>query len=676
MKYLLEVLVRSSSLVPKNAKSGTSHGGPGKVQRRFRISATFCKAVACIVFICSAFTCTAQTAKPVITRIDPPNWFTELPDSLLLVHGEHLERTSFRLRNTAARVTETSTSTNGHWAFLTLSAARAKAGSFEIVASNVHGSTSAPYMLVSRRVRAQQPKGFNGSDVIYLIMPDRFADGDTANDTLKNFRDPDDRHAGRAYHGGDLRGIQNHLDYLKATGVTTIWTTPLYDNSAGQSGQSYHGYSATNMYAVDPHFGSMADYRALVDAAHARGMKVILDTVPNHVGAANVWASDPPTPDWLHGTPAAHIKVDDDFASVTDTAASVARRKVLLNGWFADVLPDLNQDSPLVAQYLAQNAIWWIESVGLDGLRIDTFPYVPRSFWDFYNGMLHVLYPHLTAVGEVFNADPHVTSFFAGGRANTGSDGTFDTLLDTPFDYPLYFALRKSLTHDAPISAIADVLAQDALYPHPERLVTFIGNHDVKRFISESGASQAALHLGFGLLATLRGTPELYYGDEIAMPGGDDPDNRKDFPGGFATDQHDAFLNSGRTPEQQSLYIWVKTIFQLRAHTPALQSGQQSTVFSDANTLAFVRSLDPATLLASRSKVAGNCTSQPHAERYLIVVNNAAKPEDIAIPASSALAGCTRFTSALPDNGTFIVLKPGLQVHLPAQEIGIFRAQP
>jgi len=611
--------------------------------------------------------CSAQSAKPVITKIDPPNWFTHLPNSLLLVHGEHLENTSFTLRNTTARILETSISPNGHWAFLTMVTATVQPGTLDLVATNPRGTTTVPYTLSARHSVSDQPKGFSSSDVMYLIMPDRFADGDAANNKLARFRDPDDRSLSRAYHGGDLRGIQDHLDYLQQLGVTTVWTTPLYDNSAAQSGQSYHGYSATDMYSVDPHFGSMADYRALVAAAHARGMKVVLDTVPNHVGAAHPWVNDTPTPDWLHGTATSHIKVDDDFGSVTDPTATAARRHVLLDGWFADVLPDLNQDNPLVAQYLLQNAVWWIESAGLDGLRIDTFPYVPRSFWHDYNEQLHAFYPNITDVGEVFNKDPHITSFFAGGAAHTGSDGTVDTLLDTPFDYPMYFALRGALTHHQPMSAIADVLKNDALYPHPERLVTFIGNHDVKRFLSEPGANPAALHLAFGLLATLRGMPQLYYGDELGMTGGDDPDNRKDFPGGFAKDKVDAFTAKGLNEGQQAMHTWVQTVMQLRLHTPVLQKGQQQTLLANTNSFAFVRALD----------ISGNCTSAPSAGRYVIVVNNDAQPKDIDLPtAANAITGCTHFTSALSADAT-AHMEPGkLTIHLPAQEIGIFQAQP
>ena len=592
-----------------------------------------CVVMLFLAYCFCTFSSSAQSAKPVITKIDPPNWFTQLPNSLLLVHGEHLENTTFTLRNTGARVSETSTSPNGHWAFLTFVTATAQPGTLEVIATNAHGSTTAPYTLSARRSVADQSKGFSSADVMYLIMPDRFADGDKTNDKLANFRDPDDRSLSRAYHGGDLRGIQEHLDYLRQLGVTTLWTTPLYDNSAAQSGQSYHGYSATDMYAVDPHFGSMEDYRALVVAAHARGMKVVLDTVPNHVGPAHPWVKDSPTPDWFHGTATSHIKVDDDFVSVTDPTATVARRNVLLNGWFADILPDLNQDNPLVAQYLLQNAIWWIESAGLDGLRIDTFPYVPRSFWHDYNEQLHAFYPHLTDVGEVFNKDPHIVSFFAGGRAHTGSDGAYDTLLDTPFDYPMYFALRAALTHQAPMAAISDVLKSDALYAHPERLVTFIGNHDTKRFLSEPGANPAALRLAFGLLATLRGMPQLYYGDELDMKGGDDPDNRKDFPGGFPGTTSNAFTPAGRSPEQAAMFDWVSRLMSIRHEHTALTCGGQQVLSSNEDWLVFVRD-------SSHAPVTG-CTTATDHQRVLVAVHRNSKPDALTVDLAQTWAsGC------------------------------------
>jgi glycosidase len=267
----------------------------------------------------------------------------------------------------------------------------------------------------------------------------------------------------------------------------------------------------------------------------------------------------------------------------------------------------------------------------------------------------------------VFNGDPKVTSFFAGGRANLGSDGSFDTLLDTPFDYPMFFALRGALTHHKPMTAIADVLDADKLYPHPERLVVFLGNHDTKRFLSEDGASPAALHLGFGLLATLRGLPQLYYGDEIDMSGGDDPNNRMDFPGGFAKDNVDAFTSAGLTAEQQAMHAWVTKLMTLRESTPALQSGKLQMLRADKDSLAFVRSED----------VVGNCRTAAGIARYVVIVNNSVNPQSIVVPVdANTLTGCTHYTSMLKDGASAQVGGDKLQVQMPGEEIGIFQAQP
>jgi glycosidase len=633
---------------------------------RMNTASLRCSTLTAFTLALALAVCHGQTAKPVITRIDPPNWFTSLPDSLLLVHGEHLENTTFAVAHTRASLSLESISPNGHWAFLNFKTASAEPGTLEITATNRFGSTSATYTLTARRPLSEQPRGFSSADVMYLIMPDRFADGDLANDHVAGFKEPDDRSLGRAYHGGDLKGIEDHLDYLQQLGVTTLWTTPLYDNSGNQSRETYHGYSATNLYAVDPHLGTMASYQALVRAAHRRGMKIVLDTVPNHVGPGIDWVNDQPTVAWLHGTLADHVATKGNFTAVTDPNASPEERHLLLDGWFANFLPDLNQDNPLVAQYLVQNAIWWIEMAGLDGLRIDTFPYVPRSFWHTYHEQLHTLYPKLTDVGEIFDPNPKTTSFFAGGRAHTGSDGTVDTGLNTPFDFPMYFALRKTITHQEPMTAIADVLAQDALYPQPERLVTFLANHDVKRFLNEPGADAAGLRLGFGLLATLRGMPELYYGDEIDMTGGDDPDNRRDFPGGFPGDKADAFTAAGRTPQQQAMHDWVAELFHLRARTPALLTGAQRQVLVDKDTLAFVRG-------ANLTQPCGSSNDG----RVLVVANNAVEARDIALDASTAaLNGCNHYKSLLPEEPSFDAAREGLRVHLAGQQIGIFLAQP
>ncbi len=279
---------------------------------------------------------------------------------------------------------------------------------------------------------------------------------------------------------------------------------------------------------------------------------------------------------------------------ITDPHAVKANYVSALEGWFANILPDLAQENPLVAQYLLQNALWWTESGGVDGFRIDTFPYVPRPFWAYYHNGLFSSYPHFFTVGEIYNSDPPVTSYWAGGQ--TGFDG-IDTRLSTPFDFPMNSAIREVVAHGASAKKIVDVLRQDRLYPHPELLVTFIGNHDMKRFLTDANGSREKLKLAFSLLATLRGIPQLYYGDEIGMTGGDDPDNRHDFPGGFAGDQHNAFTPAGRTPDEQDIFAHVQSLLKIRQEHPALRRGVQKHVAIADKYYVFTREGDGERLL-------------------------------------------------------------------------------
>jgi glycosidase len=608
--------------------------------------------------------CSAAEAAsaPCIDKVDPPNWWIGLPSPMLLLHGAHLSRARFSIAGKGVSITQSEVMANGHYAFLWLATRGADPQPIRIRVTTSAGSTAAPFRLERRMPAAHA--GFSASDVMYLLMTDRFADGDLSNDPQ-----PSERDLPRGWHGGDFRGVEQHLDYLQQLGVTTLWTTPVYDNDGGT--QAYHGYSATDLYRTDPHFGSMADLRHLSDALHRRGMKLVLDTVPNHVGAMHPWAADPPMADWFHGTRADHRVASDRFPSVLDPHATPEQRRGVTEGWFANVLPDLNQENPLVRQYLIQNVIWWVENTGADGLRYDTFPYVGRSFWQALDQELHELYPRLTTVGEVFNGSPVVTSYFAGGMVREG----IDTGLSTPFDFPAYFALRDALSHHDESAAgradhdgmatLEDVLRQDWLYPHPERLVTFIGNHDTGRFLSQPGASVADLKLAFALLATLRGMPQIYSGDEVAMRGGGDPDNRHDFPGGFPGDTQNAFAVSGRTAEQAEVHDWVASLFQFRDHHPAMANGEQQDVFVDPTALVLVRTAN-----LQKGCGAGN------GEHYLVALNSSDQPQEVKLQLShTALDGCSDFTGEIGTSAVLHATGSVLTVSLGPKQAEILAAR-
>ncbi len=541
-------------------------------------------------------TAAAQSAAPIIAKIDPPNWWANMPKAMLLVKGDHLEGAQFHADKSSIKFEKLSISPNGHWAELWLAGAPARPEDITITAETPGGRTSAPFHFLARRAAADGFAGFSSKDVMYLIMTDRFADGDLTNDgpdatsAATSPAAEAERLKPRGWHGGDLRGIIDHLDYLKTLGITTVWITPAYQN---HEANSYHGYGATDMYAVDEHYGTLADFRALGAALHTRGMKLVLDTVPNHIGPAHPWVNDEPEPDWFHGIKASHHEAQGNFLPLANPHAPWRDQRDVTQGWFADVLPDMNQENPAVAQYLIQNAVWWIEEAGVDGLRIDTFPYVGRPFWARFHATLHDLYPKLTTVGEVFNGDPTVTSTFAAGVTRTG----VDTGLYTPFDFPIHFGIRNVFTGAAPMTQLADLLRQDSLYPHPERLIPFLDNHDTVRFLSESGASEADQRLALAFLLTNRGMPQLYTGDEIAMRGGEDPDDRHDFPGGFpqtpaqssSTANRNAFDPSTQTRDEHAMFTWTQALLKLRSAEPALQTGAEQLVYTSADTIAYVR---------------------------------------------------------------------------------------
>ena len=588
-------------------------------------------------------------ARPVINKIDPPDWWPVLPDPILLLYGRNLSGAHFDVQGAGVSILKSQTSPNGHYAFLWLSTSHARPQSLQINASNTDGSAHAVFQLRARESAEGRYQGFNAADVMYLIMTDRFADGDPSNNQPGY-----DRAAPRGWHGGDFRGIDEHLDYMQRLGVTTLWLTPILSN--GQMPESYHGYAAVDLYTVDSHFGSLADYQHLIGDLHHRSMKIVFDSVPNHIGVEHPWVHDPPTPDWFHGTFEHHTRVKSNFEELVDPHAAPADSLNITHGWFTDSMPDLNQENPLVAAYLIQNAIWWIETAGLDGLRIDTFPYVGRAFWSQFHRQLHSLYPNLTTVGEVFNRDPAITSFFAGGVTHDG----IDTGLYTPFDFPMYSAIREVLLHDKPMTDLARVLADDHLYPHPERLVTFIGNHDTRRFLSEPGAVPERLKLAFALLTTLRGTPQIYSGDEIGLPGGDDPDNRRDLPGGF-TSSHDALMSSVRTASEQEMLDWTSSLIHLRESHSAISSGQQQDLLADKTAIAYLRG----------SNLITGCGATNSSERILIVVSKADASRSIVIPSvNTGLDNCTTFKPLFPADAPAIDLADG-QLAVPLGPNGV-----
>lgn len=598
---------------------------------------------------------TRAAQAPVVRKIEPPNWWVNYTPALtLLLTGENLSGARIESPMKSLTVLGAEASANGHYLFVHLQlSSHLSAGIVPLRLINSDGSTTVPLPLLARADSRGRFEGFSRDDVIYLIMPDRFADGDPSNDQPAGSTGRYDRSDPRAYHGGDLHGIREHLGYLHDLGITTLWLTPIWKNTDSD----YHGYHVIDFYALDDHMGSMQEYQALVADAHRLGMKVLIDYVVNHTGPQHPWANDPPTPTWIHGTPAHHLEPSYAFTGLVDPHASPREYLNTLEGWFAGRLPDLNPDDPALALYLAQNAMWWTESAHLDGFRQDTFPYSTRQFWSGWHERMRQVYPqfaypHIMDVGEVSDGDPSITSFFEGGRKQF--DG-IDSGVATVFDFPLCFALRDVVIKGAPMGKIVDVLRHDELYPHPEMLVTFIGNHDETRFLSEKDSNAAKLKAAFGLLLTLRGIPQIYSGDEIAMPGGADPDNRRDFPGGFPGDPRNAFTAGGRTPEQQDVFAYVQSLLALRKSYAALRTGKQWHIGWDDTYYAFLR--------------------ESPEEKLLIVYNNAAKKVALDIPVENTPLETAHQLQTVFGNSAAELAGGKVRVSLPAQTISVFRAR-
>jgi neopullulanase len=601
-----------------------------------------------------------------VTKVEPPNWWIGLtPELLLLLSGRGLEATKVDCNLQSILVQRTESTAHGTYLFVWLKLGPdIRSGTAVCRVTTPTGVASFELPLATRGETIHKFQGLTTSDVIYLIMPDRFANGDPTNDEPAGARGSHDRSKPRAYHGGDLRGIRDHLPYLKDLGVTSLWLTPIVKNGATED---YHGYGAVDLYNVEPHLGTLQDYQELVTAAHQQHMKVLFDIVPNHVGPKHPWVTNPPLEDWFHGTLQQHTNSSaplkgsfygqtdaqaaghDPFEVLVDPYAPPRFWRSLTDGWFFGILPDMNTENPIVAQYLLQNAIWWAESSGLDGYRVDTFPYVPRQFWSWWNAGLKRIYPRLTTIGEVFHPDPSVTSFFSGGQKRY--DG-IDSGVTTVFDYPMYFALRDVLLHGAPAGRLADILRHDSLYVRPDELVTFFGNHDVPRLASAAGSSAPKLKLAFGLTLTLRGTPQLYYGDEIGMAGGGDPDNRRDFPGGWSDDPRNAFTPADRTAEQQTIFAYVQTLLRLRREHTALSSGRLWHLASDESAYVFLRETEE--------------------ESVVVAFNDAGQARELRVPLSDTPAKDFEGVSTVFGDAKADISRKELHISIPAQSVAIF----
>lgn len=553
-----------------------------------------------IIFILLTANCLLLTvfAQPVVEKVEPPSWWTSstINPVRVMLTGKELKGAKVTAEN-GLKTDNIKTSENGNYLFFDLQLRpNTKPGKYKIAVTNGGKITNVDFEVLAKASSATTHRGYTPDDVIYFVIPDRFADGDTSNNDPEKSKGLYDRKLGRHYHGGDLQGLINKLPYLKSLGVTAIWTTPVYDNNDKPDYKEnyegmpfttgYHGYGATDMYAVDEHLGDMAKLKEFVETAQKMGFKVIQDQVANHTSPYHAWAENPPTPTWWNGTVENHLANNWQKWTAMNPNASYQTQKSNIEGWFIDILPDFNQNDPEVEKYLIQNSLWWLNQVGFDSIRMDTLPHVPRSFWAKWGAAIKKEYPKVNILGELFDSDPNLVAYFQTGRK--GHDG-IDPQIDTLYDFGLFYPIRNAFAKGESIRQIQQMMAKDWIYPNPNVLTTFIGVHDMERFMHEKGATIEGLKLAQTFIMTSRGTPLLYYGDEIAMPGGGDPDNRRDFPGGFAGDSRNAFEASGRTKEENDVWNHLAKLGEIRQKYNSLRNGKTLFLLDEDQQMAYAR---------------------------------------------------------------------------------------
>ena len=542
----------------------------------------------------------ASLAMPAqIERIEPAFWWVGMKSDRLqlLVHGPRIADAAPRIDEASVngvRIESVSRVANPNYLFIDLRIAPdAAPGRVDIVFNHGDERFHAPFELRARAPGSAQRRGFDSSDVIMNLVPDRFANGNPANDNVPGYGDEarrGDDEAGR--HGGDIQGIVDHLDYFRDLGVTMLWPTPLTENR--QPNYSYHGYAATDTYKIDPRFGTNEDYRRMVAAAHDKGIGVILDVVLNHIGSEHWWMHDMPAPDWI-GFDGKFVQTQHARTTVSDPYASRADAKIYTDGWFGPNMPDMNQRNPFLATYQIQNAIWWIEYAGLSGLRVDTWGYSDQAFLQEWTRRVMAEYPKLNIVGEEWTSQPTVLMHWLGGER--GAKHRLATPLPSAMDFPLNGTLRKALASDednlhAGLMDLYEGLVNDVLYPDPSKLVLFEGNHDLPRLYSVLKEDVGLTKMALAYVMTMPRVPQLYYGTEVLMTSPtvrDDGKARQDFPGGWAGDKVDAFTGRGLSAQQKDMQAFVRTLLNWRKTQTTVHHGKLMHFVPEHGTYAWFR---------------------------------------------------------------------------------------
>jgi glycosidase len=541
-----------------------------------------------------------------ITRIDPTDWYVGMknPSLQLMVYGEGIREADVSTSYPGVKVDSIVRLDSPNYLFVYLNLQGAQPGEMTLNFRQGSKRKQVKYELHERAMAGDKHVGFSNRDVLYLLMPDRFANGNPKNDVVKGMRTQVcDRSQPSLRHGGDLEGIRQHLDYFNELGVTALWFTPILENDSPDQGgfSTYHGYATTDYYRVDPRFGTNEEYKRLIREAHAHGLKVVMDMIFNHCGFEHPWVKDMPSKDWFNApewlsekqgnghdpmtgqstgaNKSKYLQTSYKLTPVLDPYASKVDKKETVDGWFVPSMPDLNQRNPHLMTYLIQNSEWWIETAGIDGIRMDTYPYADRKAMARWMETLDEEYPNFNTVGETWVTEPAYT---AAWQKDSKLQPT-NSYLKTVMDFSFYDRLNQAKHEETDdwwkgLNRIYNSICYDYLYANPSNVLAFIDNHDTDRFLGNTKDS-TALKQALALLLTINRTPQLYYGTEVLMNGTKevtDGNVRKDFPGGFPGDAHNCFTAEGRTKAENGMFTWLSRLLHWRQNNPLISQGKQT----------------------------------------------------------------------------------------------------
>ena len=587
-----------------------------------------------LALILSSMTMQAATK---IDHIEPENWYVGMKNSSLqlMVYGKNIRDSRVSVDYPGVKIDSLVRLDSPNYLFVYLNLSGAKPGNMVL---NIDGK-KVNYPLKARTMSGDKRIGFDNSDVLYMLMPDRFASGRNITKPMKGLNPyVVDRSKPSLRHGGDLEGVRQHLDYFNQLGVTALWFTPVLENNSPDmnSQSTYHGYATTNYYRVDPRFGTNEDYARLVAEAHAKGLKVVMDMIFNHCGYDHPWVKDMPskdwfnTPEWMKKGDSYYLQTSYKLTPVLDPYASKVDKRETVDGWFVRSMPDLNQKNPHVMTYLIQNSEWWIETVGIDGIRMDTYPYADRKAMSQWMKILNEEYPNFNTVGETWVTEPAYTAAWQKDSKLSKVNSYLKTVMD--FSFYDKINLAKHEETDAwwkGLNRIYNSLCYDYLYENPSSVMAFIENHDTDRFL-ENGKDTLALKQALALLLTINRIPQLYYGTEVLMNGTKevtDGNVRCDFPGGFAGDKHNAFTAEGRTKAENAMFNWLSKLLKWRRNNMVITKGKQIQFIPYKGVYVIARQWNNQTILTIL-----NGTSQPVTlplDRYAEVIGNHQEAKDV-----------------------------------------------